>query len=377
MPDTSSTKFALLDCAATAQGWLFGTALPLWLDRGLDRDHGGFHEALESDANPHRVGFKRLRVATRQVYVFAEGARHGVSGAREAVDHGLDFIRTRLRHPDGGYASRCDAKGRIIDQDRDLYDLAFALFAFAHVFRLTAEASLREDAHLLLEFIVETLRHPAGGYAEGLPANLPRRQNPHMHLLEAALACFEHMSDPRFGHLCDELVDLCHERFLDPRAGVLFEYYDDAWQPSRPDGRALVEPGHHMEWVWLLAEAKRLRGRRIDGADALAAFALRGGRDPVTGFLRGALFEDGAVADPVVRLWPHCEWLKAALVSGGAAGDPAEAWAVLTRFLQTPVPGLWFERWDPGLGGFVPSPSPASSLYHITTAISALRQGAA
>lgn len=358
--------------AESARAWLFGVAIPLWLERGVDRARGGFHETLEQDGAPGPAAFKRLRVATRQVYVFAEGARHGVPGAREAVEHGLAFIRTRMRHPDGGYASRCDADGRIVDSTRDLYDLAFVLFAFAHAYRLTGDEALRRDAHLLLDFISTGMRHPAGGYAEGVPPRLPRRQNPHMHLLEAALACFEHMPDPRFGALCDELAELCRKRFLDPRAGLLLEYYADDWRPSRPHGRALVEPGHHMEWAWLLAEAERLRGVRIEGAEALAVFALRHGLDPATGLLRGELFEDGAIADPAVRLWPHCEWLKAALVPGGAAGDPAAAWRALARFLDTPLPGLWFERWDPASGGFAAGPAPASTLYHIVAAVAAL-----
>ncbi len=357
--------------AREAEAWLVDRALPLWLARGVDRRHGGFHEALDQDGTPAAAPFKRLRVAARQTYVFTEGACRGVPGAREAALHGLAYIRTRMRHPDGGYASRCDIDGRQIDPTRDLYDLAFVLFAFAHAARLGDDSDVHGETLALADFITNAMRHPAGGFIEAIPPRLPRRQNPHMHLLEAALACIEHRPDPRFARLCDELVALYRDRLFDPRSGVLPEYYGDDWHVERPQGRALTEPGHHMEWAWLLAEAERLRGIRIEGAKALAAFALHHGLDPATGLLRGELFEDGTIADPAVRLWPHCEWLKAALVSDGAAGDPVAAWTAIARFLETPLPGLWHERWDPA-GGFSPIPSPASTLYHITAAVVAL-----
>jgi mannose-6-phosphate isomerase len=186
------------------------------------------------------------------------------------------------------------------------------------------------------------------------------------------------MPDPRFDALCDALATLCESRFLDAAAGTLGEYYEDDLLPRYDEqGRILVEPGHHFEWAWLLTELDRVRGRRVAGAAGLAGFALRHGLDPATGFLRGELFDDGSVATAAVRLWPHGEWLKAALALPGEAGDPVAAWAALARFLEVPVSGLWREQWDPAPSGFLATPAPASSLYHITTAVMELRRHAA
>lgn len=363
---------ALRKQADIAGKWLFEQAIPLWLEHGIDRVRGGFYDALDPQLLRNCCDFKRLRVTSRQIYVFVEGALQGVTGARDAVDGGLTFLLTRLRHPAGGFAGRCDLDGRIIDDTRDLYDLAFTLFALAHAYRLTEEAALREEALALLTFLQTHMRHPAGGYVEAIPDRLPRRQNPHMHLLEAALACAEHMPHPAFDGLCNELADMAVRHFIDPQAGLLFEYYSQSLVAERLEGRAVVEPGHHFEWAWLLAELGRVCGRHVSGAKALSGFALRHGLDPTTGLLRGELFDDGAVATDSVRLWPHCEWLKAALIPDSAAGDPGQAYAALIRFLATPTAGLWFERWDAADRAFVSSPVPASSLYHITAALTAL-----
>jgi mannose/cellobiose epimerase-like protein (N-acyl-D-glucosamine 2-epimerase family) len=368
----------LRDAADTASEWLFRQAMPLWLEHGVDWRRGGFFEALDLVTLENRADFKRLRVTTRQIYVFVEGALAGVPRADEAVDHGLAFLLGPVRNADGGFASRCDLDGRIVDPTRDLYDLAFTLFALAHAHRLTGDARLKAEARALLDFVAERLRHPAGGFAESIPPVLPRRQNPHMHLLEAALACAEHIPDAAFDTLCDELAELAQQRFLDAGAGLLREYYADDLTPvCDAQRRALIEPGHHFEWAWLLTEYARIRGRGVPGGHALARTALRHGLDPATGLLRGELFDDGTVADGAVRVWPHGEWLKAALALPGTAGDPLAAWAALRRFLDAPTTGLWREQWDPASACFSDKPAPASTLYHITTAVMELRSHAA
>lgn len=351
--------------------WLFAEAIPLWLVHGVDHARGGFYDALDRDTAANCAPIKRLRVTARQIYVFTEAALRGVPGARAAVEHGLTFLLTKLRHPQGGFVRSCDLHGMIIDDSRDLYDLAFTLFALAHASRLINDNRLRDEALGLLEFLQKHMRHPAGGYREALPDRVPRRQNPHMHLLEAALACWEHIPDARFRALSIEMAELAEQHFIDAGKGLLFEYYSPDWVPDRLHGRAVVEPGHHFEWIWLLAELDRLFGVRLEGAAALARFAREHGFNTADGLLRGVLYEDGAVCEASVRLWPHSEWLRATLVFE-AAGSVDTALAAMTRFLDTPRTGLWFEHWNADRRVFESKAVPASSLYHIMSALVAL-----
>ena len=60
------------------------------------------------------------------------------------------------------------------------------------------------------------MRHPGQrGYLTELPASGHRKQNPHMHLLEAALANLEASGDERFLALADEMVGLFCDHFYD------------------------------------------------------------------------------------------------------------------------------------------------------------------
>jgi len=89
------------------------------------------------------------------------------------------------------------------------------------------------------------------------------------------------------------------------------------------------------------------------------------------------LLDDLSVADPIARLWPQTEWLKAAVrfaaLTNGAERErylasAARAAAALQTFLATPVGGLWRDK-QKADGTFVEEPAPASSFYHILCAI--------
>ncbi len=106
------------------------------------------------------------------------------------------------------------------------------------------------------------MRHPGGrGYLTALPASGHRKQNPHMHLLEAALVNLEAGGDARFLALADEMVGLFCDHFYDGVTGTLGEYFDESWRRAAGEAGRAIEPGHHFEWAWLLAAYQRISGR--------------------------------------------------------------------------------------------------------------------
>ena len=336
--------------------------MPLWLEHGVDWQKGAFLEELHLDGLVSKASFRRLRVAARQVYVFSRAAALGVPRAAEACDLGLAWIAS-VRQPDGGYVSRTDLAGSPIEPIRDLYDHAFVLLALAYSGR-------RDEAMALLAYLTENFHHPLGGWREGLPDALPRRQNPHMHLLEALLAAGEHLRETAFLDLADGLITLFAERLYQPAEGALPEYFTADLVPVREAGCYLVEPGHHHEWVWLLAEHRRISQSAGRGAldtagigTRLLDFAELHGVD-AAGELSAELWSDGRVASNAARIWPYTERIKA-LAATGRATECDGACKALGRLLDHPVAGLWHERRGAAPG----AAAPASSLYHLTCAI--------
>jgi mannose/cellobiose epimerase-like protein (N-acyl-D-glucosamine 2-epimerase family) len=369
--------------AARAMSWLQEVAWPFWLARGIDRDASGravgFHEHLTLDRHDCEAEFRRLRVVTRQIYVFSEAAAAGLPGAAEAVALGLDYLRRHAFDPDGGYHWRFDLFGCVIDARRDLYDHAFVLLALASAMRVLPTQRLQEEARALDAYLHNVFPHPEGGYGESLPPSLPRRQNPHMHLLEACLAASEVFGDDPFLDRADGLVDLFLTRMFQHAEGALPEYFDDALVPHRENGRFVVEPGHHIEWVWLLGWHARRRAEAgrvaVPGAEAailrLLRFVDRHGIHAETGAIFDEVWSDGSPRVLGQRLWPQTERLKAEILRPDA--DDARvlgAFAVLDRYILPAPPGLWLER-RTAAGDFTRDAAPASSLYHLTGAITA------
>lgn len=379
MPPAPS--FGLASADARAFNWLQETAWPFWLRNGIDRAEDGaahgFHEHVSLDTHRCTADFRRLRVVTRQIYVFCEAMAAGFAGAEEAVRLGLGYLRRHAFAPDGGYAWRFDLAGQVTDPRRDLYDHAFVLLALSSAMKVMPSEVVRSEALALNAYLETAFPHQSGGYLEGLPPSLPRRQNPHMHLFEACLAATEAFGPSPFLDRADALADLFLTRLWQTAEGALPEYFDEDLIPHRENGSFIVEPGHHAEWVWLLDWHRRLRathGRPPIQGEALAVTGLaqfyeRHGRASENGALVDELWSDGRLRSGSQRLWPQTERLKAEILRPDATEDKVlEAYHVLDAYIAPAPAGLWMERRHAD-GSFLPGPAPASSLYHLTAAI--------
>ena len=355
--------------------WLNGSALPLWADRGQDAS-GLFHERLDFDGRPDLTAMRRVRVQARQLFVFSEAAMMGwQGGAEEIVTRGLEAFVSRCWAPDGepGWAHILTPDGALADPTRDTYDHAFALLALASVWRYTRSDLALQMRDRTLAFIDEALSEPIhGGLHEALPQPLPRRANPHMHMLEAMLAWHAVTGDAEFRTRANQLVQLFVDRFYDPGSETLGEFYDEAWREIDSAPR-VVEPGHHFEWTWLLHEAadQGCLDARAQAA-GLFRFGMAFGLDQ-SGLAIDELRANGAVARASRRTWPQTELIKA-LVVMARDGDlkalarlPFTVQALMRTYLGTPTPGLWFDQFD-AQGRTQDSHAPASTFYHLVMA---------
>lgn len=354
-------RFAsLAEAAGWFDAWLRTAALPLWATVGVDPATGGFREALTGDGRPHDP-CRRARVQARQAFVFARATVEGLPGPWAATaEAGFAWFQRHARREDGLYATVLDAAGAQTAPGARLYEHAFLLLALSALGR-------HDDARVLAERLA-AFRHPAGGFREeGVD---PFQANAHMHLLEAALVCGQGGGGPAWTALADEVAGLALDRFIDPASGALHEFFDADWRPLR-GAHGLIEPGHQLEWAWLLSQRTEPKAQ----AAARRLFDVgRRGFDASRGVIVNALHEDLSVRDPAARLWAQTEHLKAALALGETTAA-LEAANGLAQFLDTPVRGVWRERMD-AQGGFLEQPSPGTSLYHLYLAIRELTRHA-
>lgn len=308
--------------------------LHLWRTHGWDRRHGGFHSRLfTADLAPVPDGFKRLVVQTRQLHVFSEAARCGVPGAADVAHATFAYLCERLWDAEqGGWHYTLTPEGRPLDRRKDLYAHAFVLLSLASYAKLAPAAGALSRAEETFGLLKTRLTSPYGGYVEVAsaawePEPGPRLQNPHMHLLEAALALQEVAPGDPWRALTRELLSLLSDRMFARTPGCLPERFAEGWKADATDPLGL-EPGHHFEWVWLLERARRLGlDVPVDVGRALHAFATLHGVDDVHGGVVDRLAWSGAVLDARKRVWPQTEHLKALTTSFASVGLSADAGA--------------------------------------------------
>jgi mannose-6-phosphate isomerase len=365
------------------KAWLIGAAYPLWWSRGIDRVNGGFVEALDQSGQPLAIA-RRARLQPRQIYVFAMAGPLGWSGdSQGAVEQGLRFLLEKHRREDGFFNAVVAPNGATMDDRANLYDQAFALFGLAAAYAVSPRRDeVRAIALELRERLRTEIESPGAlnpTVYSSAPADYSISSNAFMHLFEASLAWHEAEGDSEWLVLADHIVTLATSRFIDPASGAVREFFSRDWAPAAGLAGRLVEPGHLYEWAWLLMRwcdraecdnAGEAALRLIDIAEAHGVSSQRGA-------VVMQLLDDLSVHDPVARLWAQTERIKAACAAAVATQNERywqmamDGVTALRRFLDTPVPGLWRDRWDEN-GGFREEPAPASSFYHIVCAITEL-----
>ena len=354
------------------KNWLIQDALPLWSGVGFDSATGLVHEALDH-AGQVIVGLpRRFRVQARQAYVFDTCRGLSLPAALEArLDHCATALfaslDARAFDPDTGHLVKTYAfDGSITEVAGDLYDLAFLFLALsAGLSRGRDLSALKNKAEQALDALKDDL-----GWRENPHGLLPRRQNPHMHLFESAMAMFRATGEARYAAMAEECLRLLREVFLQPD-GRIFEFFSETWVPV-PADRQAVEPGHMAEWISLVHSYERLF-KQPSGVDlallykACRALSCQDETVLPDRFLAGQ-------SDFSRRLWPQSEWVRThvTLASAGHADAMARLPTLLSAlgrdYLNPQVPGGWYDQRDAG-GSLVSQNMPASTLYHLVEAI--------
>ena len=325
-------------------------------------------------------------VQARLTYVFSHAyILNGDPTFREAAMHGIAFLMRASRAPDGGWFHAVSVEGGTLDNARDTYDHAFVLFALAWYFRATSDPTAIQLADATWQFMQQRLADPRHGgfqeeYAPAKPGlKLPRRQNPHMHLLEAVLALHVATGEKNWLRRATALVDLFKRRFVDSATGALIEFFAEDWSVAPTADGALREPGHQFEWVWLLHEYARAAHDPsiIPYTERLFKFGASFGVEH-GGTVPGAVFEGvdarGTLVADTKLLWPQTEYIKACVARAEWLNDDAARGgitlqlALIARYFMRPDGATWHNQLARD-GTPAAAPTPARILYHLFLAV--------
>lgn len=354
----TSLKFLLDACENT---WV-----PRWF-REFSNPEGGFFERLDSVGQPISLP-RRVLTQCRQIMVYATYVtRHPDALMVEKLKESFAFLNTIYRSPHvGGFYFSHDDSRQTQDSTYDLYAHSFVMLACAAYYKAFGDPNALIIAQNTRDFITRHFRAPQPfcGFVEALDQDLTplprtRRQNPHMHLMEACLVMYETSEDMAYLDLADELFGLLTSYFLVD--GTLREFFADDLTPH-PDTGHTVEAGHHAEWVWLLDRYHSLKGHK-DSAfntaittlkDTLFTWVAAHSFDPVNGGIWNSQTPSGTPVDTNKRIWPVFETLRAAAVMLAQDPENRTAKSVFTHAqhlvsVYVAADGTWTEMRDTAL----------------------------
>lgn len=227
-PDLDGSR-DLASVAATYRDWAVSAALPFWAADGWNAATGLFHERMLISGEPDQGCPLRTRVQARQIYVYAHAAMLGWWHDRNALALSVfdRLCETAAQPGRPGFCHLMTSEAVPLDERRDTYDHAFLVLAFSWLWRATGEARVKTQLERLLAEIDTLFAMPDGSVREDGQDTLPRRQNPHMHLFEAMLACHATDAMPDGLARADRLLSVIRAHFFDESKGLIGEFFDE------------------------------------------------------------------------------------------------------------------------------------------------------
>lgn len=375
-PAVTEQSVSQVECASTRlSDWLRDQALPFWLAQGIDPASGAHYEQMRADGCPDRTTNIRVRVQARQIFAYSFAYCRGWVGAEALTAAGKirRFLEAEAAAPGGGYTHLLNARFEVIDRRWDLYDHAFHLLARAWEYKATNNADHLEEAEKLVSVLDQRFGADYGGWIEGDYAYRHRRQNPHMHLFEAFQALYEVTGDAHWLVRAGEIFNLFETRFYCPERGLLFEFFESDWRRAEGEQGRVVEPGHMLEWVWLLDRYGRWANRPVARyTKRLYREALAIGQSD-SGLILDQVKVDAPHKCGPKRSWPMTELIKASAARARAGDAGARERLVgaveslFDRYLCGPVPGTYIDRRG-DRDQIISDVAPASTLYHLVIA---------
>jgi len=326
------------------------------------RPNGFFAVSLDRQWRPVGNQYGTLVSQSRQIFDMATGFELTREPAYlDAVKKGTDFLLAHFRDTEKGlFFWSVTPEGKVIDDGKDSYGVAFTIFGLSHAARVTKDERYSKAALETWAQMKEHLRDSAGFFKPKTDRNYTRvigqnTQNPMMHLFEALLALHDATGSKEVFRDAQAFADAIYTQLFDQREGRLPEMYDANWKPSPPEQNGRIELGHQFEWAFLLSRAveKGFSKRFLKIGERLLDYGMKVAYDNEEGgvFSRGD-YQGNAIRGPKTD-WQQCESMRAmmhyAVLRGRKDLWPAfhKSLDYAKRHLIDAEYGGWYQDYDP------------------------------
>jgi mannobiose 2-epimerase len=306
--------------------------LDYWMTYTPDHENGGFYGQVNEDNQVNPDAPKGSVLNARILWSFA--AAYNLSRDErylEIADRAYHYIAEHfVDNNHGGVYWSVDAQGNPLNTKKQVYAIAFTIYAFSEYFMASGHEVARDHAiDLYNDLIKYSLDKERGGYFEAFSqnwepiadlrlsdkdANEKKTMNTHLHVLEAFTNLYRIWPDEDLKERITGLLRDFTTHIIDPESSHLHLFFDEDWQGSSP----LISYGHDIEAAWLLLEAAEV----LADEDLIVEFkviALKMAKAAATGL------------DPDGSLWYECDPLAKHMIKEKHWWVQAEA---MVGFLQ-------------------------------------------
>ncbi|HZZ58952.1 MAG TPA: AGE family epimerase/isomerase [Opitutaceae bacterium] len=340
--------------------------LPFWMAHAVPPEGAGFVGSIANDLTVDPEAERGALLTSRILWAFSAAYRHYHRPEYlRMAERAYADLQTRFHdRDDGGYFWSLRADGSVLQDRKQVYGQAFALYSLAEFHQATGRPQPLAEAVAIFGLIEKHARETVhGGYIEALgrdwspiadmrlsavDLNEPKSQNTHLHVMEAyanLLACWP---NPALHAALRDLVEIMLRRIIRPDTGHLGLFFAEDWT-LRSDR---ISYGHDIEAAWLLVDAAARLGqpqllervRRL--AVRIAEVTLAEGVDG-----DGGIFNEGGPAgltNTDKEWWPQTEAVVGFLNAYEIAPDDRFAqaalhtWDFIDRHLIDRRDGEWF-----------------------------------
>lgn len=291
--------------------------LPRWLQASTEQ--GLYLPHFDRQWNRQGKEYGTLVSQCRLLYNFAQGYRLTQDRAYlDAVESGGAYLLAHFHDPkNGGWFWSCNLDGEVLDDHKNSYGHAFALFGLAHAYLCSRDPKYLDALLHTWAVVDEHFRDESGGLYWRMsrtfePVDTTKSQNPVMHMFEALLTAAQVKGAEQLLPEARGLGDFVLDRLVRPDDRRLPEEYDLGWaELTQPPGR--LDIGHAFEWAYLASWAVEcgLPVAYLDYGNSFLHYGLALGMDWAQGGIYSPASPRGILDGARKGWWEQCEALRA------------------------------------------------------------------
>jgi mannobiose 2-epimerase len=246
--------------------------IPFWVKRTIDPD-GGFIGRMTNDGKVVEKAPKGLILNARILWTFS--ALYGFekkSEYQQLAKRAYDYIIEHFwDNKFGGVFWMLDWQGEPLEDKKQTYGQAFAIYALAEYYRAFKQKESLQRAMSLFDLTEKYARDAENaGYFETLTRDLKiaenqrlsevdmaekKSNNTHLHLFEAFTTLYDVSKDALVGQRLEQLLNIFTDRIIKHNDKTYCQLFFDEFWHSKSDH---ISFGHDIEASWLLDRAAQV-----------------------------------------------------------------------------------------------------------------------